>query len=394
MRTLSVATLALLAAAICASAQPLYKSELIFPVEKIHNHSSSIVELPNGDLLVCWFHGSGERTADDVVINAARYSHKTGKWGTPFIIADTPGFPDTNPTMFIDSKQRLFLLWPTIIAHQWETALMKYRISTNYQQESGPPVWEHQDNIILIPKNMGDKTREVFGKLTSAEGTIGDRAKKVIEHADDMYFSRMGWFTRTHPLELPSGRILAPMYSDGYSFGIMAISDDHGYTWTGSEPIVGFGGVQPSVVRKKDGTLVAYLRDNGPAPKRAQFSFSKDDGVSWAPATDTEILNPGTSLEVIALRNGDWIMVYNDLEAKRYSLVAAISDDEGKSWKWRRHLDGDPSIVVTNEYHYPSVMQAKDGTIHVTYSYFVEAGKSIKHAQLSEDWIKAGDPAK
>jgi predicted neuraminidase len=152
--------------------------------------------------------------------------------------------------------------------------------------------------------------------------------------------------------------------------------------------------VQPSVVRKKDGTLVAYMRDNGPPPKRAQISYSKDDGMSWVPATDTEILNPGTSLEVIALKNGDWIMAYNDLEDKRYSLVAMISDDEGKTWKWRRHLDGDPAVKVTNEYHYPSVMQAKDGTIHVTYSYFVTEGKSIKHAQFSEDWVKAGDPAK
>ena len=390
-----VALLALLSVAGLIAAPPFYKSELIFPLEKIHNHSSSIVELPDGDLLVCWFHGSGERTADDVVINAARFSKKTGKWGVPFIIADTPGFPDTNPTMFIDSKQRLFLLWPTIIAHQWETALMKYKISTDYQQQSRPPKWEHQDNIILIPKNIGEKTREVFGKLAVGDGPVAEKAKKVIEHADDMYFSRMGWFTRTHPLELPSGRILVPMYSDGYSFGIMGISDDGGYTWTGSEPIVGFGGVQPSVVRKRDGTLVAYLRDNGPAPKRAQISYSKDDGMSWVvPATDTEILNPGTSLEVIALKNGDWIMAYNDLEEKRYSLVAMISDDEGKTWKWRRHLDGDPSVKVTNEYHYPSVMQAKDGTIHITYSYFVAEGKSIKHAQFSEDWVKAEDPAK
>jgi predicted neuraminidase len=382
------------AAAVTLLAQPFYKSELIFPLEKIHNHSSSIVELPNGDLLVCWFHGSGERTADDVVINAARFIQKTGKWSTPFIIADTPGFPDTNPTMFIDSKQRLFLLWPTIIAHQWETALMKYKISTDYQQESGPPKWEHQDNILLIPKNISAKTREVFGKIAETNTPEGARAKKLIEHADDMYFSRMGWFTRTHPQELPSGRILVPMYSDGYSFGIMAISDDGGYTWNASEPIVGVGGIQPSVVRKNDGTLVAYLRDNGPPPKRAQFSYSKDDGVSWVPAADTEILNPGTSLEVIRLRNGDWIMAYNDLEDKRYSLVAAISDDEGKTWKWRRHLDGDPTKPVSNEYHYPSVIQAKDGTIHITYSYFVAEGKSIKHVQLSEDWVKAGDPVR
>ncbi len=112
------------------------------------------------------------------------------------------------------------------------------------------------------------------------------------------------------------------------------------------------------------------------------------------PATDTDILNPGTSLEVFALKNGDWIMAYNDLEEKRYSLLAMISDDEGRTWKWRRHLAGDPSVKVTNEYHYPSVMHAKDGTIHFTYSYFVAEGKSIKHAQFSEDWVKAGDPAK
>jgi hypothetical protein len=31
----------------------------------------SIIECPNGDLLACWFHGSGERTADDVVIQDA-----------------------------------------------------------------------------------------------------------------------------------------------------------------------------------------------------------------------------------------------------------------------------------------------------------------------------------
>ena len=77
----------------------------------------------------------------------------------------------------------------------------------------------------------------------------------------------MGWFTRTHPLQLPSGRILAPMYSDGFSFGIMAISDDGDYLdrqRAHRRP----GSIQPSVVRKNDGTLVAYLRDNGPPPKR------------------------------------------------------------------------------------------------------------------------------
>lgn len=375
----------------CAVAAPQYSGELIFPPEHWHNHSSSIVELPNGDLLVCWFHGSGERTADDVRINAARWNRGAGKWTEPFVLADTPGFPETNPVLFLDSHQRLFFFWPLIVAHKWETALMKYRISTDYQQAAGPPKWEHQDNIVLIPKNLPARTQEFAGATASGDGPLAERARKLIEHANDEYFSRMGWFTRTHPLELPSGRILVPMYSDGFSFGIMAITDDGGYTWNASEPIVGAGCVQPSVIRKKDGSLVAYLRDNGPPPKRAMISFSHDDGVTWTPARDTDIPNPGTSLEAVRLRSGNWILVYNDLEKGRYSLVAALSDDEGATWKWKRHLDGRPDQQAGVEYHYPSVIQARDGAIHITYSYFIKEGRTIKHVRLNEDWIRAGD---
>ena len=113
--------------------------------------------------------------------------------------------------------------------------------------------------------------------------------------------------------------------------------------------------------------------------------------MSWSPARDTEILNPGTSLENIRLKNGHWIMVYNDLEQGRYSLVAAVCDDEGATWKWRRHLDGDPAKQINSQFHYPSVIQAKDGAIHVTYSYFVPEGKSIKHVRFDEAWVRAGD---
>jgi predicted neuraminidase len=93
----------------------------------------------------------------------------------------------------------------------------------------------------------------------------------------------------------------------------------------------------------------------------------------------------------VRLRNGDWIMVYNDLEQGRYSLVAAVSDDEGATWKWKRHLDGRPALRAASQYHYPSVIQARDGAIHVTYSYFTPEGKAIKHARFEEAWVKAGD---
>lgn len=380
----------LFALALTAGAADL-QSEFLFPLEKWHNHSSSIVELPNGDLLVCWFHGSGERQSDDVVIRAARRNKATGKWTEPFLLADTPLFPDTNPVLWIDRKDRLFLFWPAIIANQWETALMKYRISTNYEQKSGPPKWEYQDNILLIPRNIAQKTDELVARGIPSDERAKRYVDEIVKRSRDKYFSRMGWFTRTHPIQLPSGRILVPMYSDGYSYGIMAISDDDGYTWNASEPLAGWGGIQPSVVRKKDGTLVAYLRDNGPSPKRAQISYSKDDGVSWTLTQDSELPNPGTSIEVIALKSGNWLALYNDLEQGRYSLVAALSEDEGATWKWKRHLDGNPSLKEPKQYHYPSVIQGKDGSILATYSYFVPEGKSIKYTRFDENWVKQGD---
>ena len=53
-------------------AQSGFQDNPIFALQNKHVHSSSIVECPNGDLLACWFYGSGERTADDVVIQGAR----------------------------------------------------------------------------------------------------------------------------------------------------------------------------------------------------------------------------------------------------------------------------------------------------------------------------------
>jgi predicted neuraminidase len=350
--------------------------DLIFPPEPWHNHSSSIVELPNGDLLVCWFHGSGERTADDVKILGARKLKSTGQWTAPFEMADTPGFPDTNCTMFVDSKQRLWLFWPVILANQWESALMKYKMTADLSG-TGAPKWTYFDNILLKPKNL---LEQIQRHLPESE-----HKTRLVKDASIKLTSRLGWFTRTHPVELPSGRILLPLYSDGFDFSLIGISDDGGQTWYASEPIVGLGNIQPSIVRKKDGTLVAYMRDNGPPPKRIHFSMSKDEGLTWSPAADTELPNPGTSVEAISLRSGNWIIVYNDLEKGRHSLAISMSDDEGATWKWKRHL----GVQEKSQFHYPSVIQAKDGSIHVTYSYFVPEGKSIRHARFDEGWVKA-----
>ena len=83
---------------------------------------------------------------------------------------------------------------------------------------------------------------------------------------------------------------------------------------------------------------------------------------------------------MIRLRNGHWLMVHNDLERGRYSLVAALSDDEGKTWTMRRHLEGRPDAEAPDQYHYPSVIQARDG-VHPRHLQLLHAGRQIDQAR-------------
>lgn len=386
--------------------RPFFTSELIFPLEHWHNHASMVVELPSGELLACWFHGSGERTADDVVVLGARLKRGSKQWSKPFLMADTPGYPDTNATMFLDPKKRLWLMWPTILANEWHTALMKYKIATDYSGD-GPPRWHTSEVLHVTP---GDE----FARAVAADAdrllASGPQEPQVVTYlerrkkdAADKLARRLGWMTRAHPYVLDGTRLIVPLYSDGFDFSLMAISDDWGATWRTSTPLVGAGNIQPSLARRKDGTLVTYMRDNGPAPKRLMTSTSADRGETWSPVQDTELPNPGSGAEVLVLKSGAWALVYNDLERDRYSLAISLSEDEGRTWRWTRHIerDADPSDPQRRgQYHYPSIMQAADGTLHVTYSYFLAPAlaqkdaegrlvrKSIKHAHFNEAWIR------
>jgi predicted neuraminidase len=205
---------------------------------------------------------------------------------------------------------------------------------------------------------------------------------------------------------LDGTRLIVPLYSDGFSFSLMAISDDWGASWKTSTPLVGLGNIQPSLARKKDGTLVAYMRDNGPPPKRLMVSRSTDRGETWSTVEDSDVPNPGTGAEVLVLANGRWLLIYNDLERGRHSLAVSLSEDEGRTWPWTRHLERDPASAddqQLGQYHYPSIIQAADGTLHATYSFFAPPAtatrdgenrpmrKAIKHAHFNEAWIRSGN---
>ncbi len=371
--------------------EPQFSAELVFPLHAKHNHAPGIVEYSNGDLLVSWYRGSGERSADDVAVYGSRLVKGQSAWSPAFLMADHPQFPDCNTAMMIDRHERLWLFWPIILANTWESCITRFKVSDDFLA-AGPPKWTREDSIFLKPADFQAEASAVLDQVIEKyKSHIDENRAKVLEvvrqRLGEKLYQRLGWQPRCKPTVLPSGRILLPLYSDTFSCSLMAISDDDGATWYASKPLISFGGIQPAVLRKNDGTLVAYMRENGPVD-RIRTCESKDDGISWGPVGACELPNPGAGVDGVRLSNGHWLLVYNDTIEGRNKLAVSISDDEGRTWRWTRHLES----TTQGSYHYPAVIQGRDGTIHAVYSYFVEAGKSMKHAAFNEAWVQAGDP--
>lgn len=423
------------------SVQKDFEANIIFPLQSEHVHGPAVVALPNGDLLSAWFQGSGERWADDVRIMGARLTKGDTAWSDTFLMADVPGFPDINPMLFLDTQERLWLMWYPVIANQWETSLPMYRISEDYTAP-GAPVWAWQDVLFVKP---GDKTErgiqpgdrfveetrqqlqayEVYFKETLmptlsdtmqselllawenykakidslAKGENMLRSGRIRENGEERSATlgyplsrRIGWQTKNKPLILGE-RLIVPLYSDGLDCSLFAITDDGGSTWQFSNPVMGGIGIQPAIAIQKDSTLVAYLRDNGPPPQRIQRTESTDRGLTWTIAKDTNLPNPGAGFDMVTLDNGEWLIVYNDTEEGRHDLTVALSDDEGKTWAWEKHLEHDERGEQATASHYPAVIQGKDGRIHTVYSYHHndrDGGphKTIKYASFPVSWMK------
>jgi predicted neuraminidase len=381
------------------SASPFLESELIFPVEPWHNHASCIVEAPDGTLVVCWYRGSGERQADDVKILGSRKRPGDTEWETPFTLADTPGFPDANCAMIIDPQERLWLFYPVILANQWESAITRYHVASDYLA-NGAPKWDRSELLLFKPGTVFEEQTLAFVDRLEERLANSDysqpRRERAREHfatlrkyAGDKLSRRLGWMPRAHPFIVDNRRLIVPLYSDGFSFSIMAYTDDWGQTWQSSEPFPGLGNIQPSIGRRNDGSLYTLMRDNGPPPKRLHQSSSQNQGETWSPVTDSDRPNPGSGAEIISLANGHWVLISNDTENGRHQLAVEISDDEGETWRWKRYLEQDQPGDDAGSYSYPSIIQAKDGTLHATYSYHLSGRKeSIKYAHFNEAWIK------
>jgi predicted neuraminidase len=329
---------------------PFFSGELIFEPGSVPGypscHASTLVELPDGELLAAWFAGTKEGAADTAELGArlpptllpAPSPKGGGNWSAPKVLVDTPGKSDGNCVLHVDRKGRVWIFYVTKEnterRPQWAQCRVKCRVSDDAGHTFGP--------------------------------------ERVLRE-------ELGWMVRNKPIYLENGTLLLPIYDERNWSSLMFLSPDEGETWSASERISTHeGNIQPTVAQLRDGSLLAIMR-TGSAQHRLWKSTSNGKGRKWMPPAEMHLPNPNSACDMVRLANGHLVLVFNDSPRERTPLTVALSADEGKTWTRRRNLE-----TGTGEFSYPAVIQTRDGLIHVTYTW---KRTSIKHVAFNEAWI-------
>jgi predicted neuraminidase len=191
------------------------------------------------------------------------------------------------------------------------------------------------------------------------------------------FHNTLGWLPRNLTITLADGTLILPLSDErnghGVDLSFFLATKDNGATWTQSD--IMSGGVQPTIIQRTDGSLLAYLR----VRPNILASESRDEGKTWTAPTPTQWKNPDAGISMTRLNNGHLLLVFNNQDNSRSPLHIARSVDEGRTWSKPLMLESNPG-----EYSYPSIFQAPDGKIHIIYTF---RRYSIKHIEMNEDWL-------
>jgi predicted neuraminidase len=343
-----------------------------------YKHPAAVTELANGDLLVAWYGGDGEYAPNTGVYgvclpagnrnlgsNRQVASNRQGglgaHWSTPVLLARDPFRSVGNP-----------VVWqaPTI---------------------NGQPGWVWLFYVV----RFGDTW--AYSRIAAKVSKDGARtwSDASLISLDE------GLLVRGKPITLSNGDTLLPVYrevaEDRESVGPDTVSlflrhQPKDNTWTVSAPIrSAMGNLQPAPAEVAPGRLLAFCRRGGdyqPNPNGwVVYAESSDFGATWSPGRPLapHFPNPNASVELLALRNGHLLLVYNHSHGSRSPLSLALSEDGGKSWKVGLDI-----ATGAQDYAYPYAIQASDDRIHLVYT--SHRRSQVNRAVFTEDEIRDAFP--
>ncbi|WP_063710373.1 sialidase family protein [Schlesneria paludicola] len=316
-----------------------------------YKHPASIGELANGDLYIAYYGGEGEYKGDTAVFGSRREKGKTS-WSLPTTIADTPDRADGNGVIWQEPGGATWLFYVCRYGKTWADSVIKYK----YSHDNGH-TWTDSEMLT---------------------------------------FER-GMMVRSQPIQLFDGDFLVPIYqekgTDAKAIGAQSSSLFARYhkktkEWSFTNKVHSrIGNIQPSVVQLDQNKLIAFCRRGGIyGPLLDGFivrTESRDGGKTWALGEDTSFPNPNSAVDLIKLKNGHLVMIYNNSnQAKRNPLTMRVSTDQGQTWPAARDIVNTPD----DEQGYPFIIQTADGRINGVYT--SQKRTVVNHFVLDESDIK------
>lgn len=184
---------------------------------------------------------------------------------------------------------------------------------------------------------------------------------------------------KNKPVVLGDGSLLCPSSTEHLGWcAHLERTADLGESWEKFGPLNArhaFGAIQPCILTYPGGRMQALCRTR---QRVIAACWSQDGGRTWGPMQGTGLPNPDSGIDAVSLHDGRAVLVYNPSQEARSPLCLAVSSD-GLSWR--------NAVVLEDgigEYSYPAVIQAKDGGLHVTYTW---NRQRIRYVRLSQDQV-------
>jgi len=312
---------------------PVLSSEFVFDEAPFRSaHASTVVETRDG-LVAAWFGGTDEGRPDVGIWLARRAG---SGWSAPVEVAsgvqpDGTRHPCWNPVLFQPPRGPLVLF---------------------YKVGPSPREWWG------LARTSADEGRTWSEAVRLPSGFLGP--------------------IRAKPVALDNGDVLAGSSTEDKGWVVHMerwTPPDLGSAaaWRKTGPLndpAAFEAIQPTILAHSGTRLQILCRSRQGVVTEA---WSQDGGATWRKMAATSLPNPSAGIDAVRLADGRFLLVYNPTTKGRDRLEVAVSSD-GKAWRRAAVLEAGPG-----EHSYPAMVQARDGRVHVTYTWRRER---IRHATI------------
>ena len=332
---------------------PFFAEEFIgFAPEGGIVHVGSMCELSDGRVAASWYSGSRVGAKDVAIYLTVSDLSKGTPWDKPRMIVNREIASKElnryvkkvgNSIIFTDSEERLWLIYTTITIGGWACSSLNVKVSIDRGI-----TWTQSERLCLNP------------------------------------FLNFSALVRNKPLHMKGRRILLPIYHEFLgkfpeTLHIIEDRPDQSCIWKKVRMGRKRDYIQPAAIPVDSNSVAAFLR-SCLEDRAIAMTITEDRGLSWSQPVALDLPNPNSGLDVLRLPNKEILIAFNDSRHDRDNLRLAVSSDEGATWTRIATIEN----TFGERYSYPYMILARDGNVHLLYTW---RNERMKHVQFNEAWI-------